>query len=165
MKWGLFLLLAAFSTTGFAVRITARSSWEQIEASRRHNVVKPYELNAVGGVFNACLDADGETLRSIQDVRYCVQGHEEQMGGMGDSGWTHWVCDRYASAPASMPRTSTRRECVEYSNEADNVFCVKFENKRFVIPLEYSLEVQEMGGEEGFRTAFHKRHTIGPCQN
>ncbi len=162
MKWGLWLML--LSLPALATRITPRSSWAEIEASRRHNVVKPFELAPIGGIFNACLDADGETLRSIKDVRYCAEGHEEQVGSADSyQGW-NWVCDRYVTAPVSMSRVASRRECVEYSRELDNVFCAKYEAKHFEIPLSYSLEVQEMGGEEGFRTVFHKRHTIERCQ-
>jgi hypothetical protein len=162
MKSTLTLALALLSVSVFAGRISVNSSWEEIEASRKHITVKPMELNPVGGIFNACLDADGLTLRSINNVKYCDESHEQQVGS-GDSMYWEWVCVRYKSWPASTPRTIKKRECVEYVNENDNVFCKKFADKDYLIPLKYLIEVQEQSREEGYRTIFKKPFTIPSC--
>ena len=157
------LLLALLSTSTFAQRISIHSSWEKIEASFSHIVLKPSELNPVGGLFNACIAADGETFHSIKDVKFCAEGHQEEVR-QGDSVFWEWVCDRHESSPLSQSRTISKRECTDYAQEGDNFFCRAFEDKPFRIPLSYLLEVQDTGmGEAGPRTLFKKPYTIPQC--
>ena len=160
MKALLLICAVTLSATASAGRISAKSDWAEIEASRRHNVIKPMEFNAVGGAFNACID--GDVIRSIQDVRYCAEGHQEEVR-QGDNIFWEWVCDRSETAPMEMPRLSSKRECVEYYYEDDNMFCKRHADKPYLIPLEYTLEVQEQGGEDGYRLAFKKKFTVPAC--
>ncbi|MBY0515318.1 MAG: hypothetical protein K2P81_00310 [Bacteriovoracaceae bacterium] len=162
MKSTLTLALALLSLSAIAGRITVNSSWAEIEASRQHITVKPMELNPVGGLFNACLDADGLTLRSINNIKFCDEGHEQRVGS-GDNVTWEWVCDRYKSWPASTPRITKKRECIEFVTESENVYCRKYADKEFLIPVKYLIEVQEQGGEQGYRTVFKKPFTIPSC--
>lgn len=156
------LILVLLSTHTYAQRISVHSSWEKIEASFHHIVLKPSELNPVGGLFNACLSADGESFQSIKDVEFCAEGHQEEVR-QGDNIFWEWVCDRYETSSLSQPRTITQRECKDYVQEGDNFFCRTFEDKPYRIPVSYLIEVQDQGGESGPRTLFKKPYTIPLC--
>lgn len=162
MKLLAVLILVLASTQSFAQRISIRSSWEKIEASFHHLVQKPAELNPVGGLFNACLSDDGETFHSIKDVKFCAEGHQQEVR-QGDNVFWEWVCDRYDSSPLSQPRLTSKRECVEYVRESDTSFCRTFVDKPYLIPVSYLLEVQETNHESGPRTVFKKPYTIPQC--
>lgn len=162
MKLFTGFLLVLLSSPTFAQRISVHSSWEKIEASFHHLVVKPSELNPVGGIFNACVSADGETFHSIKDVKYCAEGHQEEVRQSDNVFW-EWVCDRYVTSPLSQSRMTSRRECVEYVEEDDHLFCRTFVDKPYRIPLDYILEVQQQGSESGFQTVFKKPFSIPQC--
>ncbi len=162
MKLTLFIALTCVSFSSLAARITPRSSWEAIEASFQHNVIKPLEYNAVGGIFNACLD--GDVIRSIKDVRYCAEGRQEEVR-QGDNVFWEYVCERYETAPVQISRTTTKRECVESRREAEgNVICIRHELRTVSLPVKYMLEVQEMRGETGYTTVFKKEMIVPNCQ-
>jgi len=163
MKLLALLSLVLASTPSFAQRISIRSSWEKIEASFLHIIQKPAELNPVGGLFNACLSADGGTFHSIKDVKFCAEGHQQEVR-QGDNVFWEWVCDRYDSSRLSQPRTISKRVCIDYVQENDNFFCRTYENRPYLIPVDYLLAVQETGsGESGPRTVFKKPYTIPQC--
>lgn len=162
MKLTLLIALTCVSFSSLAARITPRSSWAAIEASFQHNIIKPTEYNAVGGIFNACLD--GDVIRSIKDVKYCAEGRQQEVR-QGDNVFWEYVCERYESAPVQIARTTTKRECKEFRTEAEgNTICVRHELRTISIPVKFMLEVQEMRGETGYVTVFKKEMIVPDCQ-
>ena len=106
------LLVAAFvscmSLAASASLINKDSSWAEINASYRHLVKTPADLsmlNAVGGIFNACVD--GNRVRSIKAVKYCASGHQEQVGQGETYGGFTYVCDAYAKTAMSLARNNS----------------------------------------------------------
>ena len=163
MKSLIGLMLMTLSFTAAAGTISSKSSWEAINKSYDHVVRTPsVPGQALGGLFNICVD--GDNLRTISPVKYCVEGRQVEVNqGEGSVGY-EWVCDKFEESHAAMPRLTTVPECAEWVNEGDNVFCAKFTTKPYLIPLSYVLDVESFGGEAGFRLAFRKALEIPACK-
>ncbi|GAB4015243.1 MAG: hypothetical protein Fur0010_14060 [Bdellovibrio sp.] len=156
-------LIAIFSLVmgqAFAARISSASSWESINASRRHIVEAPM---IAGGFFNVC--TDGENFNTVNPVKVCVEGRHVQIGhGESYSGW-EYVCTKYELRHLSTSRTTVKQVCTAWTpaNEASNGECTRWEDRTVTAPLSYKLEVKTDRGEAGYMTEFVKSYTIPAC--
>ncbi len=163
MKSLIGLMLLTLSVTASARTLSAKSSWEAINKSWDHVVRTPsVPGQALGGLFNICVD--GDVLRTIAPVKYCVEGRSVEVNyGEGSIGYDY-VCDKYELSHASMPRLTSVPECAQWVNEGDNLVCAKFTTKPYLIPLSYVLDVETFGGDASFQLAFRKALEIPACK-